>query len=136
MKRSLIVLLLVLGVGLLSACAPADDPRLLACQALSDVNTAMAATGIVGPASDINDIIAVQNQMTNSWRSLVTAVERLDPAQIPPSLVEANQAFQAVPVAQQSTPTLIALSTLSQQANIAADVVIEFTPVCLTLTTP
>lgn len=135
MKRGLTVVMVIL-LGVLSACAGAEDPRTEACAALNDVNTAMAATGLVGPASRINDIVAVQTQLTNSWRSLVSAVERLDPAQIPSSLVAANQAFQAVPVATQSTPTVVALALVSQQANIAADVVLEFTPVCLTLTTP
>lgn len=134
--RFLLVLLAVLSIGLLSACADPDDPVTEACAALQQVNTAMSATAIVGPASDINDIIAVQNQLSNSWRALVSAVEQLPAEQIPPSLIKANQEFQAVPVATQSTPVLVALTTVSLQANIAAGVVSEFSPACMTRTSP
>jgi hypothetical protein len=127
---------IILGLGLLSACAPADDPVTEACAALSQLNIALSASNMVGPATDILDIVAVQTQMTNSWRTLVSAVEQLDPAQIPPSLIAANQEFQSVPVATTATPTVVALTTVSRQAAIAEDVVIEFTPVCLTLTAP
>mgnify|MGYP001237774576 CR=1 FL=1 len=136
MKRAFTLLAMALLLGVLSACASSGEPVNNACVALGDVNTAIRATSIVGPASSISDIIAEQNQLSVSWRALVTAVQQLDPSQIPPSLVTANQEFSAVPVATQSTPKLVALTTLSLQANIAQGVVSEFTPVCMSLVTP
>jgi hypothetical protein len=136
MKQRMLLLLVVLLLGALTACSDPGDPVTEACAALQTVNTARRAADLVGPATDILDIIAVQTQLTNSWRSLVSAVEKLDPAQIPDSLVTANQEFQAVPVSTSATPTLVALTTVSRQAAIAEGVVNEFTPVCLTLTTP
>jgi hypothetical protein len=131
-----IMLLAVLLLGALTACANQGDPVTEACSALQTVNTALRAADMVGPATDILDIVAVQTQLTNSWRSLVSAVERLDPAQIPDSLVTANEEFRAVPVATSATPTVVALTSVSRQSAIAEGVVNEFTPVCLTLTTP
>ncbi len=136
MKRVLSLVVFTLLLGALSACAPAEDPVTEACQALGQVNDALRWANLVGPATDILDIVAVQTQLTNSWRTLVSAVEQLDPSQIPPSLVVANQEFQSVPVATSGTPTVVALTSLSRQAAIAEGVVVEFTPVCLTLTTP
>lgn len=136
MKRAYLLIIATLMLGGLSACASAGSPVTNACLALNDVNTAVRATTIVGPATDILDIIAVQNSLSNSWRSLVSAVQQLDPALIPPSLVTANQEFSAIPVATQTTPTLVALTTVSRQATVAQGVINEFTPACMTLVSP
>lgn len=136
MKRGVLVIMLIALAGLLAACADEGDPRVEACAALDQVNTAMRASALAGPATDILDIVALQTQLINSWRTLVSEVQDLDPAQVPESLVAANDAFNAVPVATQATPTVVALTSLSRQAAIAHDVVNEFTPVCHTLTTP
>lgn len=136
MKRQLILLAMIVLVVLLPACGSQEDPVTEACLALDQVNTALTAADLVGPATDILDIVAVQTQLTNSWRTLVSAVERLEPSQIPPSLVTANQEFQAVPVATQGTAVVVALTSLSRQATIAEGVVNEFTPVCADFTAP
>lgn len=122
-------------VGLLAACGGADDGVTLdpvdsACAALDQVNDALKFTALVGINTDILDIISAQTQLQNSWRTLVTEVQKLDAAMIPPSLTTANEAFDAIPMADQTTAPAAAVAAVNQQSEIAQSVVDEFTPVC------
>ncbi len=132
MRRKITLLILVIVAGALAACNPVVemDPIDTACEALNQVNDALSFTALVGPNTDILDIVQAQTQLINSWRTLVSQVEKLDPTLVPPSLVEANDAMNSVPVANTGTLEPVAAASVATQSEIAQGVVDEFTPVC------
>lgn len=134
MKRKLWLCVLVLLVGVLAACGGAaeelGDPVAESCAALSQLDEAVGEANLVNPAMDVLDITQVQTQLINSWKTLVSSAQRLDPAQMPPSLIAADKAFDEIPVATDTSTAVAAQSSVAAQAQIAQGVVDELTPLC------
>lgn len=132
MKKSALVFIFSIAALVLAGCA-APDPEAEVCNELAILNTAIGASHLVGPASDILDIVQVQNSLYTTWSSFMSAAERLenpDPQRMA-TAQQANQQMEAIPVSTQMTSNAVATASIRTQAEIATNIYTEFAPICL-----